>query len=170
MMLKIKKDILRYEGNLDVDKIRLLLNEVKQKINEHESNVSIKKKLFCIAVESLDNIKKHSDIANNNKSNSCLFVLERDEKFYLIKVRNTILNNNILNLQNHLQSINVLNKEGLRKLYAKIITNGEVSDKGGAGLGLIDISIRSGNKLVYSFEKIDDNYSYFTLIIKIDNL
>ncbi len=170
MMLNINKDILRYEGDLDVEKIRMLLNEAKQKINQHESNVSIKKKLFCVAVESLDNIKKHCDLAPNNVACPCLFILERDEKHYLIKARNTILNKNILNLENHLHAINLLNKEGLRKLYAKIITNGDVSDKGGAGLGLIDISIRSGNKLVYSFEKIDDNYSCFTLIIKIDNL
>jgi hypothetical protein len=39
----------------------------------------------------------------------------------------------------------------------------EISPKGGAGLGLIEIAKRSGNKLEYDFKNIDEKHSYFYL-------
>ena len=45
--------------------------------------------------------------------------------------------------------------------------NGKLSEKGGGGLGLIDIAKKSRNKLGYSFKEIDKDYSFFTLIVKI---
>ena len=45
--------------------------------------------------------------------------------------------------------------------------NGKLSEKGGGGLGLIDIAKKSRNKLQYSFKEIDDDYSFFTLTVNI---
>jgi hypothetical protein len=47
------------------------------------------------------------------------------------------------------------------------LNNGELSEKGGGGLGLIDIAKKSRNKLQYSFREIDEDYSFFTLTVKI---
>ena len=44
---------------------------------------------------------------------------------------------------------------------------GELSSKGGAGLGLIDIAKKTGNKFEYHFLPIDDNFSFFILISKV---
>ena len=38
-----------------------------------------------------------------------------------------------------------------------------MSKKGGAGLGFIDIARKSGNKLEYHFEKINDDYYFFII-------
>ena len=43
-----------------------------------------------------------------------------------------------------------------------------MSDKGGAGLGFITIAMKSANKLKTKFEKINDNFSLFTLTSKIN--
>jgi hypothetical protein len=40
---------------------------------------------------------------------------------------------------------------------------GVLSSKGGAGLGLIDIARKTGNKLVYHFLPISDTLSFFLL-------
>jgi hypothetical protein len=55
----------------------------------------------------------------------------------------------------------------LKAYYKKILTNEEFSEKGGAGLGFIDMRKRSGLPLEISFERIDDNISNYTLVIKI---
>ena len=52
-------------------------------------------------------------------------------------------------------------------LILKPTGNGKLSKKGGGGLGLIDIAKKSRNKLGYSFKEIDEDYSFFTLIVKI---
>ena len=48
-----------------------------------------------------------------------------------------------------------------------MLSNGEMSDKGGGGLGFIDIAKKSGEKLNYHIRKIDEKYSFFTLTVKI---
>ena len=50
-----------------------------------------------------------------------------------------------------------------------MLTSGSMSDKGGAGLGLIEMSRKSGNKLLYSFEQLDNEYTYFYLQTLIPN-
>jgi hypothetical protein len=49
-----------------------------------------------------------------------------------------------------------------------VLSNGTLSSKGTAGLGMIDIARKSGNKLEYQFLPIDDKNSFFCLTIKID--
>jgi hypothetical protein len=39
-----------------------------------------------------------------------------------------------------------------------------ISEVGGAGLGFIDMARKSENKLSYSFDKINDRISFFTLM------
>jgi len=48
-----------------------------------------------------------------------------------------------------------------------VLNNGEMSDKGGGGLGMIDIARKTGEKLNYNFMPVDDSYSFFSLNIKI---
>ena len=42
-----------------------------------------------------------------------------------------------------------------------------MSAKGGGGLGMIDIARKSGKKLDYKFDPVDDQFSFFSLNIKV---
>ena len=59
-----------------------------------------------------------------------------------------------------------MTETNLKHIIREILGNGKLSEKGGVGLGLIDIAKKSRNKLGYSFKEIDKDYS-FTLIVKI---
>jgi hypothetical protein len=39
----------------------------------------------------------------------------------------------------------------------------KISEKGGAGLGLIDIAKKTGSKLSYQFKELNDEVSFFIL-------
>ena len=67
-----------------------------------------------------------------------------------------------------LQKINSLDKEHLREYYREVLGNGAITEKGTAGLGMIDIARKSGNKLEYEFLEIDKYFSFFSLNVKID--
>lgn len=82
-------------------------------------------------------------------------------------VSNSIFNHKILLLKNKLDRVNSLDKEGLKDLYKNTILSGNVSPKGGAGLGIINIAKVSENKINYTFSTINDKYSYFTLNVLI---
>ena len=66
-----------------------------------------------------------------------------------------------------LDEINKLSKEELKDYYKAVLNNGQMSAKGGGGLGMIDIARKTGQKLKYNFMPIDDMYSFFSLNIKI---
>jgi UDP-N-acetylglucosamine pyrophosphorylase len=86
---------------------------------------------------------------------------------YSIFTGNYILNENIHGLKTRLDEVNSLNKEELKEYYKKVLNNGEMSLKGGGGLGMIDIARKTGEKLGYNFLEIDNKVSFFTLNIKV---
>ena len=61
-----------------------------------------------------------------------------------------------------------ISKDELKTLYKEILNNEEFSEKGGGGLGLIDIARRTGQELGFDFKKIDGDYSFFSLDISIE--
>ena len=52
-------------------------------------------------------------------------------------------------------------------MYQEILNNEGFSQKGGGGLGMIDIVRKSGQKLEFNFQNINENFSFFSLHIKI---
>jgi hypothetical protein len=78
--------------------------------------------------------------------------------------------NKIANIKSKIDNINSMEKAELKKLYKEILYNGEFSDKGTAGLGFVEIARKTGQKLSYEFHKINDEYSYFTLQIRVSRL
>ena len=69
------------------------------------------------------------------------------------------------------QAVNRLNNvdaDGVKKIYLETLTNGEISKKGGAGLGIITMAMKSKNKILLNSLPIDDKFSLLTLEIKLD--
>jgi hypothetical protein len=50
-----------------------------------------------------------------------------------------------------------------------MLSNSEFSSKGGAGLGLIEMAKKTGNKLDYDFLQFDSEHSYFILSKTVDS-
>jgi len=66
-----------------------------------------------------------------------------------------------------LEKINSLDKEGLKELYKAIIKNTTISEKGGAGLGFVDMARKSGTKLEYEFPEMSTDYAFFCLKVNV---
>ena len=56
-----------------------------------------------------------------------------------------------------------MDSDALDDLYKKQMREGSISPRGGAGLGFIDISRKTGSKLEYKFESMDEKRSFFIL-------
>ncbi|HBX49802.1 MAG: hypothetical protein A2275_04455 [Bacteroidetes bacterium RIFOXYA12_FULL_35_11] len=168
-----KEVILDYSGEFRFETIELLLSLVRDKINQLEIKTGIKKKVVNILVECLENIYKYTTLDKENDYGNSLFTskitLERTAEAFIITSGNTILNKNIEKLKQKIDQVNSLDKDGLQKLYEDIINNNEISEKGGAGLGIIDIALKSNNKLHYNFTSLDENCSFYELIVNIQN-
>jgi hypothetical protein len=48
-----------------------------------------------------------------------------------------------------------------------VLSNGELSAKGGAGLGFLTIALKSSNNIDFDFETLNKEYSLFSLQSKV---
>ncbi len=125
---------------------------------------ALKRKVYNVMVEGLQNITKHqADIDEDVENNNGVFVLKKENFKYFITTGNLIENDNIPSLTAQIEQVNKLDEEELKAYHRQVLVDGKISSKGGAGLGLIDMARKSGNKLLYTFEKVDEKYSYFYL-------
>ena len=64
-------------------------------------------------------------------------------------------------LNSKLKEINKLSSEELKSLYMEILESTELSEKGGAGLGLIDMARKSGNSIQHNFKELAESAYQF---------
>jgi hypothetical protein len=151
-----------YRGGVSVELSDKILSLAESNIENSTDSITTKKKVYFIVVESLQNITRHQNKpAQHDIDDASFFVIQRLEKDYYITSGNIVENSNIKLLESNLDKINSLDKDALKAYYQDVLANGELSDKGGAGLGFVEMARKSGNKLAYSFKKINDNYSNF---------
>lgn len=158
-----QKNILAHFGPLSYEEIGVLLNRMTAYVDKQGMPITIKKKVYSAMVESLENIYKHQDIISGDSEYHPKFSLLLNHKEFSLFISNSLLNTKIKPLKEKLDRVNSLNKKGLKELYKLTILSGDVSLKGGAGLGIINIAKVSENKISYKFETINDQYSYFTI-------
>jgi hypothetical protein len=164
-----KQLILVYEGEFTQEITKSVLSMAERNLESIGEEENIRRKVFNVMVECLQNICKHTDLLAeiNQERDNAVFIIGKESSEYSIISGNYILNQNVLGLEGKLKLINSLDKEGLKALYKEIISNSELSDKGGAGLGFVDMARKSGHKLEYSFSPFDSEYSFFSLKVKI---
>jgi hypothetical protein len=162
--------MLSFKGEVTSDLLTSILQIMESKMETLEEPPKIKKKVYNILVECLQNLYHHlddDDFKTKINEKSALFMIRKVEGEYSIMTGNFIANENVELMQGRLDRINAMDKAELKVYYKEVLNNGEMSAKGGGGLGMIDIARKSGKKLEYNFNKIDDEYSFFSLNIKV---
>jgi hypothetical protein len=164
-----EKLILVYQGEFTQESTKSILAMAERNLDTTGEDSSIRRKVFNVMVEALQNIVKHSDelIDGEIRSHAAIFLIGRDEKRYSIMAGNPIRKNNIGRLNAALEKINALDKDGLKDLYKEIIKNTTISEKGGAGLGFVDMARKSGEKLEYQFPDMNSEYAFFCLKVNV---
>jgi hypothetical protein len=151
-----------YEGHVTHDIVKAFSSLTEANLERDSEDSSTNKKVFHVLVECLQNISKHSDSVDETEGRG-VFVVSKSDNKYMLTTGNMVENDKIEGLKRMLDEINSLDKDGLKKLYKTQLKDGSISDKGGAGLGFISIAKRTGEKLDYSFQAIDEKNSFFIL-------
>ena len=162
--------MLSFKGEVTSDLLTSILQIMESKMETLEEPPKIKKKVYNILVECLQNLYHHlddDDYKTKINEKSALFMIRKVDGEYSIMTGNFISTENVETMKRRLDTINEMDQDELKVYYKEVLNNGEMSDKGGGGLGMIDIARKSGKKLEYNFNPIDDNYSFFSLNIKV---
>ncbi len=164
------KFTLVYEGEITHQITKAFTSLAENKMDSYSEDASMKKKVFHVMVECLQNLSKHAEDYDSPEKKGFvgngIFIVGRlgeDNADYHVMTGNAVENNKVGDLKALLEKINQLDKDGLKELFKKQMREGSLSDKGGAGLGLIDIARKTGEKLEYNFIEIDANTSFFLL-------
>jgi len=150
-------------GELSQNVISNLEGNVEEKITSLEISKGPIKKIFFISVETLQNMLIHGQKTNEGEQHN-FFILAKNTVNIQIISANLVSNTSIPSLEKQVNVINSFEDEkSLKAYYLEHLENNTLSEKGGAGLGFITIAMKSGNKLSVDFQKINDQFSLFTL-------
>ena len=166
-----QKLILVYEGDFTQETTKSILSMAERNLDSSGEDSGIKRKVFNVMVEALQNIVKHNSEqgqkAGSLISQSAIFMISKDDTRYCVMTGNPIPKSGVARLTENLHLLNSKNKEGLKEMYKAIIKNTQISDKGGAGLGFVDMARKSGEKLEFVFPEVDPDHNFFCLKVNI---
>lgn len=158
--MRSHKFMLAYRGFFSQEITKALVATTEKKLELEGTEFAIKKRVFNVMVECLQNICKHKDEINGN---TALFMIGRSGSDFIVYSGNVVATDKVTGLTNKLEAINSMEATDLKDFHKALIASGELSEDGGAGLGLIDIAKKSGSKFDFHFDRIDDSFSYFSL-------
>jgi hypothetical protein len=167
-----EKIILTYNGNITSEIVTNLLNILETKLEQLEVRMKSAKVIYNVLIEVLQNLYHHSshniaDKTSNKDNKWAVFILYMNNDYFTLSTGNYVEKKDIGILKNRIEYINSLTKEEIKEYYIKVLNNAQYSEKGGGGLGLIDIAKKTGSKLEYNFYDFNDEYSFYNLNINI---
>lgn len=164
--LRSDKILFLHKGSITKELIELVVEALEQSVTNREQDRKIRRKITNVFIEVFQNIGFHG-IKTADFSSSDMLILLSLPNFYKIGTTNLIAKEQQAKIEAHINWVNGLNEEELREAYKDALSNNELSEKGTAGLGLIDIARKTGQKLYYEFEPVNDEWVFFHFEVKI---
>ena len=155
-----------YRGEVTGDNSVALLLLLEKEMELSEFSLLGRKRLFMFVLENLQNITRHASTERDEVTS--LVVYNKTADGYTVSTGNVLKKREIKGLRQNLEKINSLDPESIREVYKAMLQDSSIGHKGGAGLGLIEMARKTGNKLDYDFLPIDESYSYFILSKTVD--
>jgi hypothetical protein len=165
-LLSNKNTLMAFTGHFDHLLTTLLLVNVKNKLSVMEASTGIDKRVYSILVECIENVSKHC-LQANSKDDIATFLLAKSDDKYTIVTGNHIMNSDIPILKSKLDKVAASNHAELKQMYRDQILS-KRTEENCAGLGLIDIAIKSGNQIKYEFLPLTENTTFYILQTEIN--
>jgi hypothetical protein len=165
--------LMAFKGSISSELISNVLEVVESRMDEYSESSKVRKKVYNVLVESLQNLYHHIEVLPDDMQKAFddkfgILVVSRQDERYKISTGNFIGRDKVDVLRNKIDKINSMTRDELKDMYKFILNHQRLSDKGGGGLGLVDIARKTGNRLDYTFEKFNDSYYFFNLDVFID--
>lgn len=124
------------------------------------------RKISFLIVEVIQNIIHHSD-KNSKGETFAYFELFKDEEGYEIKTGNLLLKEKTEDLDKRLQCVTTSTQDEIKEKIMTKLSDGDFSEKGGAGIGLLSIKKRTDEGMSYNIEYFKEDYNFIHFEIKI---
>ena len=125
----------------------------------------VRKRLSYLVAECFQNVIRHADTEKNDKPDPILITRKKKGNHFITSI-NLIENSEIGKLNDMLSSLNKLDDENIDDAFHEALEKNQMSEKGGAGLGLIEMARKTKNPLQHAFIEHSDTESLFVLQLK----
>ena len=149
-----------YRGEISERNSLSLITLIENEMKSDSYGLAGRKRLFMFVLESIQNIIKHGD---RDHADMSLVTYAKTGEGYSITTGNIVEAGHVKDLESRLVQINGSDDKEIKAQYLEILNKSELSIKGGAGLGLLEMAIKTGNRLDYDFIPFDDKHTYFLL-------
>lgn len=168
---KLDSDVVfSYKGELDQVTVTNILDQIESKLKDVNEDTKRVKTIYNVLVEVVQNLYHHGEVPPCFKRSSDklgVIILRHDRSGYRISTGNFLRVDDIKIIRDRIDQINSLSYSERRALYRLILTNDQYSEKGGGGLGIVDIARRTGNIMEYQFIEYNREFLFLTLDVLI---
>jgi hypothetical protein len=174
-LLSLKQDlnsegiILSFTGPFSQKVLEEVAEAWKMKLEIEKEKKSRIYNIFSVFVEMVQNVINYSDEVFNDSTeeisirSGIVIIGKKDDRYY-ISSGNKILSAKVDTIKQKLDKISSMEKNELNRLFKHCLRHETPPPESkGAGLGFIEMARKSNSPLEYTFDTIDDSYSFFTL-------
>jgi len=175
------KIVLTFEGKMSQGVLINLVETLKEKLlatedsdaesNEADSRQFVVKKVYAIFIELAQNIQNHSAekvLIERAETGVGIIVIREDEECFTITSGNQVSLSKAESLSSYCEELNGLSSDALRKRYRTQLRQERQEGTRGAGIGLLEVTKKTGNPIGHSITADGEEHAFFTLSIRVD--
>lgn len=159
--------VIHYAGVMNQGFSNTLIPQVERCVQDVVQNKQSQKRFFSVFVEMMQNILIHSTPDPEGNVHADMTIYLQDGKI-CGRFGNIIDKRQSKELLERYKLCNGMDRSALKQLYMDRMMKGNISEKGGAGLGVITIVLRSKNKSDAKVYELDDEHDVFEGTFYID--
>lgn len=163
--------MMAYHGVFSRAVVDMLHQYVEHEMKNRAVNTRLREETFGVLTACLENIldpdagSASSDEAQGD--HGIIILGDRGTGGHFITLGNLVANTDLDPLRDWLKKIESGDKEELKREREAILQQEASSHMSGAGVGLLEVAINSGNQLTHAFYEHDETRTLFTLEVTI---
>ncbi len=165
-ILNLENILLNFNGSFNKDNIINLLPIIETQINE---SINIKNRVLQVMIDMLQNIVNYSvpilieSVNQNLDGNPGIFYLSQNKHDFILTAGNYMNNHHIPVLKRKLDFVNKLTYDKLITFHDRLFDYFSDNEITKPDLSIIEMRLKSKHSLNYRFDRVNDEYSFFTL-------
>jgi hypothetical protein len=163
------KITIEHFGIFSQDLVNSLVEGNEQLMISQGETKQLRKRIFSILIEGLQNIRKHAE-KDDLERQIAFIIIGKNEISFKVTFGNIIFQSECSDIISHIQYINTLSQQELKKFYIKELSENVFSKKGGAGLGFIIMRMKSNSELKFNVKKVNLDYALLSVEINLSKV
>ncbi len=160
--------VFMYHGPITPDIVVDVLGIVEDRLEGSGEHRRVNKKLFNIMVESFSLTEEEA------RKGETILMVRQLPYLYSVSIGRRIRTNSVHEVRAYLDSVNTMTPEQIRSEYHRMLNNETlehpVTIGGLPAISILDLARKCNGYLYYSFEYLDDDFTFFSLEASIDKI